>query len=176
MTVQWTEAVQASRIERLAVGIAVDAGRVLVVLRHRIGVTGSLAACWERAVEGVPGGVVAAAVIDALGDQVLATGRQAAGLEFAAEQEGTGLEAMANNALEFAGSGSWADLEATGIGDVARAHIAELVFALEELADTGRGVVVQVGPALADAQTEGLEAATGNCCKAEQPPSWLDNL
>lgn len=145
MTVQWTEAVQASRIERLVVGIAVDAGRVLVVLRHRIGVTGSLAAGWERAVEGVPR-VVAAVVNDALGGQVLATGGQAAGLE------------------------------ANGIGDVARAHIAEWVFVLAELADTGRGVVVQVGPALADAQTEGLGAATGNCCKAEQSPSWLGNL
>ena len=172
---QWIVAGQASRIERLVVGIAVDAGRVLVVLRHRIGVTGSLAADWERAVEGVLG-VVAAAVIDALGDQVLATGRQAAGLEFAAEQEGTGLEEIANNALELAGSGSQAALEAIGIGDVARAHNVELVFALAALADSGRGVVVQVGPAPADAQTEGLEAATGNCCKAEQSPSWLGNL
>ena len=110
------------------------------------------------------------------------TGRQAGGLEFAAGresavvQEGIGREAVANNALEFAGSGSQAALEAIGIEDVARAHIAELVFVLAELADTGRGVVVQVGPALAhlaDAQTEGLE--TGNCCKAEQSPSRLAN-
>jgi hypothetical protein len=125
-------------------------------------------------------GVVGVGAIDALGDQVLATGRlaadleSAAGLGSAAVQEGIDLEAIANNALEeFERSGSRADLEVTGIGDVARAHIAELVLVLAELADTGRGVVVRVEPALADAQTEGLE--TGNCCKAEQLPSCLGN-
>jgi len=174
VTGRWIEAARALRIELLVVGIVVDVGRVWAVQPHHTAVPVD-----QERIVAEDLGVAEVGAIDVVGDQVLAAGRQAAVLESAADlksavvQEGIGLEAIANNAPgEFEGPGSRADLEVTGIADVARAHIAELVFVLAELADTGCGVV-GVEPALADAQTEGLE--TGNCCKAEQPPSWLGN-